>query len=49
MDKDLFRKRHPELSEDQLDKYFAKHDDDSNDKLFRDEYQRAIRSIKSEV
>lgn len=49
MDKDLFRKRHPELNEDQLEKFFTKHDDDSNDKLFRDEYHRAVRSIKSEV
>jgi hypothetical protein len=49
MTKDLFRKRHPELDENQLHELFEKHDDDSNDKLFRDEYSRAVRSIKSEV
>jgi hypothetical protein len=49
MSKDLFRKRHPELDEDQLHKFFDKHDSDSNDKLFRDEYSRAVRAIKSEV
>jgi hypothetical protein len=49
MTKELFKKRHPDLDEDQLAAMFDKHDDDSNEKLFRDEYARAVRTIKSEV
>ena len=49
MTKDLFRKRHPEVDENRLHELFEKHDGDSNDKLFRDEYSSALRSIKNEV
>ena len=49
MTKELFRKRHPELDEERLHKIFDEHDGDSNDKLFRDEYNKAVRMIKSEV
>ena len=49
MTKELFRKRHPDLDEEQLTKMFDKHDDNSDAKLFRDEYSRAVRSIKNEV
>ena len=37
------------VAEEQLAKMFDKHDDNSDAKLFRDEYSRAIRSIKNEV
>lgn len=49
MSKDLFKKRHGDalgMDKEVIDAMFDKHDDDSNDMLFRDEYAAAQNTMK---